>query len=38
MKPSLTDMSTWAHAGDAWVFVVGLIGLIAGVVWVYFDE
>lgn len=38
MKPSLTDMSTWANAGDIWVLVVGLVGLIAGVIWAYHDE
>lgn len=38
MKPTLTDLSTWAYASDVWVLAVGLVGLIAGVVWAYYDE
>lgn len=39
MKPSLTELSAAAAtSSDAWVIIVGFVGIVAGIVWTYYDE
>ena len=38
MKPSLTDMSTWAYTQDIWLFLFALVGIIVGVALLHIDD